>query len=148
MWSDAVKRHVIDNGLPIPAIDTDIRRLSAEHLEARAVHAAKFHDNWYSKQPAPRRAVEFRVERPSESGPGEVLQTNQVEQVLFLRGRNGEFLITLAGGVITCWELPLDGSEAYRVAEHKDDQRIRQVLVNEDPKNNVELAYSMFDDRV
>lgn len=126
-----------------------MKMLSAEHLEARAVHAAKFHDNWYSKRPTPRRAVEFHVEYPPIDDPDGPRQSFAVDQVLFLRGRNGEFLVTVAGGIITCWEVPLDGSEAYRVAEFRDfnNAKIRQVIVNEDAKHDVEMAYWICDDR-
>lgn len=145
IWSDAVKRHIINKGLPLPAARNDIRTLSAEHLETRTIHAAKFHDNWYSKRPAPQRAMEFCVKHPPEAGREAPCK---VSQVLFLPGRNGEFLIVLADGIITCWEVPLDGSEAYRFAEYEDARgnNIRQVIVNEDSTHPVQLAYFVHDD--
>lgn len=144
IWSDAVKRHITDKGLPLPAARSDLKTLSAEHLEARTIHAAKFHDNWYSKRPAPQRAVEFYVdEHPPENGPEESQESCKISTVLFLPGRNGEFLIILGDGVITCWEVPLDGSEAYRFAEYKEisGNRIKQLIVNDDPTHPVQLAY-------
>jgi len=157
VWSNAMKRHIIDKGLPVPAItgSTDLKEISSQHLEARAVHAAKFHENWYSTRPKPRRIVEFdsaaTIEVPfivggagggaggvpiMESSPSKV----SVTQVLFLPGRNGEFVVTAAGRCVTCWEVPLDGSGAYRVAEWTSDRPIEEMVVNEDPKHPVQLA--------
>ncbi|KIP11576.1 hypothetical protein PHLGIDRAFT_63566 [Phlebiopsis gigantea 11061_1 CR5-6] len=136
VWTNAVKRHVIDKGLPVPASSSGLKAFSSGHLEARAVHAAKLHDNWYSKHPKPRRAVEFSLDRieGDERPPA-------VNQVLFLTGRSGEFIVTLAGGVITAWEVPLDGSGAYRIAEWMHDNAVEQIVVNQDPGHDVELAY-------
>ena len=137
MWSDAVKRHVIDRGLPVPAASVGgIKALSAQHLESRAIHAAKFNDNWYSSHPKPRGAIEFMLEGVEPDGA-----PVPVRQVLFLKGRSGEFLATLAGKSIVVWEVPLDGSGAYRVAEWMDEHGIEQLVVNEDPNHPVELAY-------
>lgn len=140
VWSDAVKRHVIDKGLPVPAAASGIKALSAKHLEARAVHAAKFNDNWYSAQPKPRGAVEFQVGAAISDGTSAA-----VKEVLFLRGRCGEFLLTLTGKTIECWEVPLDGSGAYRIAEWTDDHGIEQLVVNQDPMHDVEVAYLAID---
>lgn len=137
MWSDAVKRHVIDRGLPVPAASTTgIKALSAQHLESRAVHAAKFNDNWYSPHPKPRGAIEFSLEGVEPDGT-----PASVRKVLFLKGRSGEFLVTLARKTIECWEVPLDGSGAYRIAEWTDEHGIEQLLVNEDPNHPAEIAY-------
>lgn len=131
-----MKRHLIDKGLPVPASSPGLKAFSSEHLEARAVHAAKLHDNWYSKRPKPRRAIEFRLERiEGDQRPP------AVNQVLFLPGRSGEFIVTLAGGVIICWEVPLDGSGAYRIAEWTEDNAVEQIVVNQDPGHDVEIAY-------
>ncbi|KAI0085102.1 hypothetical protein BDY19DRAFT_897406 [Irpex rosettiformis] len=142
VWSDAVKRHVIGKGLPIPAAHSasGIKALSAKHLEARAVHVAKFNDNWSSAQPQPRGAVEFSVDTVNAEG-----NPVAVKEVIFLKGRCGEFLVVWAGDTIECWEVPLDGSGAYRIATWTDQGGIRQVVVNEDPKHPTEIAYMSLD---
>ena len=149
VWNDAVKRDVIGKGLAVPAVDTDLQELSAEQIETRAVHAAKFHENWYSKHPSPRHSLEFEVSSPSQEDLSASLFCS-VQELLFLRSRNGEYIITLAANVISCWEVPLDGSEAYCVAQHKaipETMKFRQVIVNEDPKCGTELAYWMSDEQ-
>ncbi|KAI0916415.1 hypothetical protein AcW1_008854 [Taiwanofungus camphoratus] len=140
VWHDAMKRHVIDKGLPVPAAGIDLKTFSAEHLEARAVHAARFHENWCSPQPKPRRSIEFHAAKclPEET-PEQHRPT--VSQVLFLPGCNGEFLVTLVGRTITCWEVPLDGSGAYRVAEWVSSQKVDQIIVNEEAGSRAVLAY-------
>lgn len=45
------------------------------------------------------------------------------------------------GRVLTCWEIPLGESEAYRVAEWVSATKIEQIVVNDDPKAEVTLAY-------
>ncbi|KAM5540282.1 hypothetical protein V8D89_006101 [Ganoderma adspersum] len=141
VWYDAMKRHVIQKGLPIPAAAIgDLRALTAEHLEARAVHAAHFHNNWSSPHPVARKAVEFcAVNYLDDELPDE--QRAAVTHVSFLPGRNGQYLITAVGRVLTCWEIPLGESEAYRVAEWVSARRIEQVVVNDDPKAEVVVAY-------
>ena len=141
VWYDAMKRHVIQKGLPIPAAAIgDLRALTAEHLEARAVHAAHFHDNWSSPHPVARKAVEFcAVNYLDDELPDE--QRAAVTHISFLPGRNGQYLITAVGRVLTCWEIPLGESEAYRVAEWVSARRIEQVVVNDDPKAEVVVAY-------
>ena len=141
VWYDAMKRHVIQKGLPIPAAAVgDLRALTAEHLEARAVHAAHFHDNWSSVHPKARKAVEFcAVNYLDDELPDE--QRAAVTHVSFLPGRNGQYLITAVGRVLTCWEIPLGESEAYRVAEWVSARRIEQVVANDDPKAEVVVAY-------
>ncbi|KAF9807094.1 hypothetical protein IEO21_08384 [Rhodonia placenta] len=140
VWHDAMKRHVIDRGLPVPAADADLKAFSAEHLEARAVHAARFHDNWCSSKPKATRKIEFRADRPLLDDLNYQNGTS-VSQIFFLPGRNGEFLVTAVGRVITCWEVPLDGSGAYRVAEWVSSKKIDQLVMNEDPRHPVVLAY-------
>lgn len=120
----------------MPAAKFGIQSFSAEHLETRAVHAAKLHDNWYSKHPKPRQAVEFQLDRVDDDE-----HPPKVDQVLFLPGRSGEFLVTLAGGVITCWEVPMDGSGAYQIARWDHDNAVEQIIVNQDPNHDVEIAY-------
>jgi hypothetical protein len=94
------------------------------------VHAARLHDNWYSKRPKATRAIEFKLSTvDGQSSP------SPVHQVLFLPGRNGELLLTLAGGVITAWEVPLDGSGAYCIAETGTNPHmpVQEMIANEDP---------------
>ncbi|KAI0744146.1 hypothetical protein C8Q80DRAFT_1185309 [Daedaleopsis nitida] len=141
VWYNAIRRHVVEEGLPIPAAAlTDLKGLSAEHLEARAVHAASFHANWNSAHPDSAKAVEFSaVSYLDDELPDE--HRSAVTHVSFLPGRNGEFLVTVVGRVLTCWEVPLGESAAYRVAEWVSTMKIEQVLVNDDPKAEVTLAY-------
>jgi len=136
VWSNAMKRHIIDRGLPVPAGSSDIKALSSEHLEARAVHAAKFHENWYSPRPAPRRSIEFRGAKFNIEKPANTI----IRQVLFLPGRNGELLLSTAGKVMTCWEVPLGGSGAYPVAEWVSEAEIEQMIVNEDVGKHAHVA--------
>ncbi|KAI0373990.1 hypothetical protein BV20DRAFT_1011942 [Pilatotrama ljubarskyi] len=141
VWYDAMKRHVVEKGLPIPAASVaDLKALDAEHLEARAVHAAKFHDNWNSAHPKTRKTIEFSALTYLDD---QLPEDNQsaVSHVVFLPGRNGQYLITVVGRVLTCWEVPLGESEAYRVAEWIAARKIEQVIVNDDPKSDVVLAY-------
>lgn len=65
----------------------------------------------------------------------------EVRKVLFLTGRSGEFLVILVDRTIECWEVPLDGSGAYRIAEWTDEHGIEQLIVNQDPKHPAEVAY-------
>ena len=110
--------------------------VSAGHLEARAVHAARLHANWRAARPRATRAIEFTLDRQPDNSHG---LPPQVDQVLFLPGRNGEFLVSCAGGHINAWEVPLDGSVAYRVAEWAW-RHVNQVLVNQDPGHELELV--------
>ncbi|TCD60584.1 hypothetical protein EIP91_009842 [Steccherinum ochraceum] len=132
VWSNAMKRHIIDKGLPVPAAD-GIKQpsVSAVDLESRIVHAAKFHENWYSDRPTPRRTIIFR--------DGHL---GSVSQVLFLPGRDGQYLVTVARKMITCWEVPLDGSDAYRLAEWRCEPEltIEKVVVNEDATSTATMA--------
>ncbi|KAI0645748.1 hypothetical protein C8Q79DRAFT_911550 [Trametes meyenii] len=141
VWFDAMKRHVVQKGLPIPAASVaDLKALNAEHLEARTVHASRFHDNWYSAHPVAKKAIEFSAapymdnQLPEEDKPA-------VTHLSFLPGRNGKYLITAVGRILTCWEVPLGESEAYRVAEWVASRKIEQVVVNDDPNGHVVLAY-------
>ena len=140
VWLNALKRHVIEKGLPVPAApDMDLKALSSNHLETRTVHAAKFHENWYSTNPKPRRIIEFQPEtcipEPEEQKPKVA-----VTQVLFLPGRNGEYIVTAVGKTVTCWEVPLDGSGAYRIAEWKSHGDVEQIIANEDSKHHIQLV--------
>ncbi|KAI0779418.1 hypothetical protein C8Q74DRAFT_1258810 [Fomes fomentarius] len=142
VWYDAIRRHVVEEGLPIPAATlADLKALTAEHLEARAVHAASFHANWNSAHPEARKAVEFCAERYLDDELPDNQHRSAVTHVSFLPGRNGEYLITAVGRVLTCWEIPLGESQAYRVAEWVSAKKIEQIVVNDDPKAEVTLAY-------
>ncbi|KZT10767.1 uncharacterized protein LAESUDRAFT_741181 [Laetiporus sulphureus 93-53] len=134
VWHDAMKRHIIDRGLPVPAADKDIQKFSAEHLEARAVHAARFHENWCSPKPKARQRIEFQADTILCNENPELHKTT-VSNVSFLSGQNGEFLVTAVERVITCWEVPLDGSGTYRVADWVCSKKVEQLIVNEDPKS-------------
>ncbi|KAI0692024.1 hypothetical protein C8T65DRAFT_670163 [Cerioporus squamosus] len=141
VWYDAIKRHVVEEGLPVPAAAVaDLKALTAEHLEARAVHAASFHENWNSAHPVAKKTLEFcAVNYLDDQLPDD--NRSAVTHVSFLPGRNGQYLITAVGRVLTCWEVPLGESEAYRVAEWVSAQKIEQVIVNDDPKAEVVVAY-------
>ncbi|KAL7281655.1 hypothetical protein ACG7TL_004972 [Trametes sanguinea] len=138
VWYDAMKRHIIQKGLPIPAATVaDLKALDAEHLEARTVHATKFHNNWNSPRPVSKKAVEFSAVMYTEEGHGQ----SAVTHVSFLPGRNGKYLVTVIGRVLTCWEVPLGESEAYPVAEWIAATKIEQVVMNDDPHGDTVLAY-------
>lgn len=135
VWSNALKRHVIDKGLPVPAAG-GIKEFSASavDLELRTVHAAKFHENWYSSKPTPRKTITFQdihVGFGSDRSP--------VKQVLFLHGSDGQYLVTVSRRTISCWEVPLEGVQAYRVAEWQCEGHlmVEKVMLNEDPKNSL-----------
>ncbi|OCH93728.1 hypothetical protein OBBRIDRAFT_770939 [Obba rivulosa] len=149
VWHSAIQRHVIDRGLPIPAAAADLRGLSAAHLEARVVHAARFHENWNAPRPAPRRSVKFDADPAdlADVAPDEMPAAPRpvVKQVLFLPGRSGEYVVTLVGRTIACWEVPLDGSGAYRVAVWESPVAVDQVVVNEDPTHEAVVAFTSGD---
>lgn len=48
--------------------------------------------------------------------------------------------MTAVGKVVTCWEVPLDGSGAYRIAEWKSHGDIEQIIANEDSKHHIQLV--------
>ncbi|KAI0775768.1 hypothetical protein BD413DRAFT_470436 [Trametes elegans] len=141
VWYDAMKRHVVSKGLPIPAASVaDLKALDAEALEARAVHASKFHDNWNAAHPVSRKAVAFSaVTYMDDQVPDDHLTA--VSHLVFLPGQNGRYLVTAVGRILTCWEVPLGESQAYPVAEWIAARRIEQVIVNDDPEGEVVLAY-------
>ncbi|KAI0663468.1 hypothetical protein C8Q70DRAFT_950020 [Cubamyces menziesii] len=143
VWYDAMKRHVVQKGLPIPAASiADLKALDAEHLEARAVHAARFHDNWNSAHPVSKKAIEFSaVTYLDDALPDESYSRSSVTHLSFLPGRNGKYLVSVVGRVLTCWEVPLGETEAYAVAEWVASRKIEQVIVNDDPQAEVVLAY-------
>ena len=145
VWYDAMKRHVIQKGLPVPAAaPADLKALTAEHLEARAVHASSFHDNWNAPHPRARRTVEFSAAPrgcEEEGGPLALEENaNAVKHVSFLPGRNGQYLLTVVGKVLTAWEIPLGESEAYPAAEWVSVRKIEQVVVNDDPRAEAVVA--------
>lgn len=140
VWLDAIQRHVVDRGLPVPAGGIDLLTLSAKQLEARAVHASNFHKNWSSPQPTARYTFSFNADKclPDEE-PDDHKST--VTQVAFLKGSSGQLLVTAVGRVITCWEVPFGGASAYRVAEHVASNLVEQLIPNEDEDGEAALAY-------
>ena len=138
VWSNAMKKHVIDKGLPVPAAaGIEAVSASAVDLESRTVHAAKFHENWYSDRPTVRRSIVFHDEYHESAS-----ERPPVRQVLFLPGRDGQYLVTVTRWTIICWEVPLQGGQAYRVAEWPCEpfHHIEKVVVNEDPESKATLA--------
>ena len=140
VWLDAIKRHVVDRGLPVPAGGIDLLTLSAKQLEARAVHASNFHKNWSSPRPTARNTFSFNADKclPEEDSDA---HRSTVNQVAFLKGSSGQLLVTAVGRVITCWEVPFGGASAYRVAEHVASNPVEQLVVNEDQDSEMTLAY-------
>ena len=135
-----LKHHVIDRRLPVPAFIADLKSLSAKELEARAIHASRFHRNWSSSHPRSRRSVEFCAREPTveEASPLNLAEVHPhpISQVLFPAGFNGELLITVESNRVACWEIPFEGSEAFLVAERcLPDYVIDGVVVNDDSDN-------------
>ncbi|KAF8265247.1 hypothetical protein EI94DRAFT_1831337 [Lactarius quietus] len=140
VWSDVLKRQVIDKRLPVPAFIADLKSLSAKELESRAIHASRFDRNWSSSHPHSRRSVEFRAREPTaeESSAPKLAEVypHPISQVLFPAGYNGELLITVEPSRVACWEIPFEGSEAFLVAERSlPDYVIDGVVVNDDSDN-------------
>jgi len=138
VWSDALKHHVIDRRLPVPAFIADLKTLSAKELEVRAIHASRFHRNWCSLHPHPMRNVDFPTREPIANDASTLQLSDDhphpVSQVLFPPGYNGELLITVEQDRIACWEIPFEGSEAFLVAERYLPERVIDGLViNDDP---------------
>ncbi|KDQ55883.1 hypothetical protein JAAARDRAFT_159340 [Jaapia argillacea MUCL 33604] len=153
VWSDAMKRHVIDKGLPVPALKSaDIKGLSSRELESRAIHAARFHDNWSSAKPIPRNTLTFDATEPSHPDPptddATTSETCQdVKQVLFLPGHSGQLMVSVLESGITCWEVPLDGSKAFPVAHwtNGDSSPVSKVITNDHPDSLATLAVQVRD---
>ncbi len=144
VWSDALKYHVIDRRLPVPAFIADLKFLSAKELEVRAIHASRFHRNWCSPHPCSRRNVDFPTrELITEDSSSPQLfndHPHPISQVLFPSGYNGELLITVEQNRIACWEIPFEGSEAFLVAERfLFDCVIDGLAVNDDPNSEAML---------
>ena len=140
VWYDALRRHVIEKGLPVPAATVaDLKALTAGHLEARTVHALRVHSNWNSPHPRTRTSLDFNI-APYRADLLPEEQCTSVQHVSFLPGRNGQFLLTAVHCRLTAWEVPLGESEAYPVAEWVFDRRIEQVIVNDDPQAEVVVA--------
>ncbi|KAJ8472738.1 hypothetical protein ONZ51_g8335 [Trametes cubensis] len=100
--------------------------LDAEHLEARAVHAARFHDNWNSAHPVSKKAIEFSaVTYLDDALPDESYSRSSVTHLSFLPRKE--------------WEV--SRLCAYAVAEWVASRKIEQVIVNDDPQAEVVLAY-------
>lgn len=140
VWSDVLKHHVIDRRLPVPASTADFKSLSAKELEARALHASRFHRNWSSSHPRSRRGVEFRAREPVVEEASSLqladVHPHPISQVLFPMGYNGELLITVEQNRVACWEIPFEGSEAFLVAERcLPDCVIDGLVINDDSDN-------------
>ncbi|KAI0317212.1 hypothetical protein OF83DRAFT_1172202 [Amylostereum chailletii] len=145
VWSEALKHHVIDRKIPVPAFIADLKSLSARELEARALHATTFQRNWCAPEPRPRRALDFRVNIELDgSQTYGLLETEPapVSHVMFPPGYNGELLITVSEHKrVVCWEVPLGGSQAFVVAERSlSHAKISAIVVNEDPKSEAILV--------
>ncbi|CCL98660.1 uncharacterized protein FIBRA_00662 [Fibroporia radiculosa] len=125
VWHDAVKYHLTGKGIPIPADTGDTRAFSAEQLEARPQHA-----------------MTFQAARPPPQNEEVDTLESVVSHVCFLPGQHGQYLVTVVGRIITCWEIPLDGSDAYRVAEWVNSKRVNHMIVNEDPYSDATLAFA------
>ncbi|KAH9016211.1 hypothetical protein EDB84DRAFT_1404426 [Lactarius hengduanensis] len=140
VWSDVLKHQVINRRLPVPAFIADLKSLSAKELEARAIHASRFHRNWSSSHPHSRRSVEFRAREPTAEEVSSLqladAEPHPISQVLFPAGCNGELLITVEQCRVACWEVPFEGSEAFLVAERSlPDCVIDGLVVNDDSDN-------------
>ncbi|KAI0266722.1 hypothetical protein BC834DRAFT_873215 [Gloeopeniophorella convolvens] len=144
LWSNVLKHQVIDRRLPVPASIADLKALSSQELEVRAIHASRFHENWCSSRPRSRRNVEFRVREveSDENTPPKLsdVHPHPISQVLFPTGHNGELIITVEQSRVACWEVPFEGSEAFLIAErHLPDRVIDGLVVNDDPENEGKL---------
>ncbi|KAI0044230.1 hypothetical protein FA95DRAFT_1574617 [Auriscalpium vulgare] len=136
VWSDALRRHVIDKRLPFPSPNADLKSLSAKELEVRALHAARFQQNWCSPAPRPRGGIEFQARHMETDESAALLEAHPhpISQVLFPSGHNGELVLTVEKARIVCWEVPFGGSEAFMVAERSlPDAAIGGVVVNDEP---------------
>ena len=142
VWCNATRRDILDKGLPLPGPHCDMGSLSTKDIRNRAIHAAKFHDDWHSSKPTPYRAIEFRLRHASspDSVESNLSQVPSVDQIFFLPRQNGQYIVILAGGVLSCWEVPLEGSTAYLVAEHREASAIKEIVVNDDPTHKAVLA--------
>ncbi|KAI0063497.1 hypothetical protein BV25DRAFT_379153 [Artomyces pyxidatus] len=134
-----------DRKLPVPASTADLKSLSAKELEVRAIHAARFHQNWSSSNPRPKRSIEFLTRKDMSSVDDDVLQETHphpVSRIYFPAGYNGELVITVERMRVVCWEVPLGGSEAFMLAERTipQDAIIDGLVVNEDPDNEAILV--------
>lgn len=136
VWSTAIKRLMVERQLTIPALGLDVDAFSAKHFETRAVHAIKFHENWHSERPAPKRKVKIQL-KPK---PGEAF--GSIRRVFFLPGKKGEILVTVTQRSIACWEVPLGGSEGFCLAEIVAPGDIRDAIVNEDPNHETQIVFS------
>ncbi|KAI9432147.1 hypothetical protein F5148DRAFT_1270493 [Russula earlei] len=144
VWSDALKHHVIDRRLPVPAFIPDLNSLSAKELEVRAIHASRFHRNWCSPHPRSRRNVDFPTREPIAEDLSSLSLSKDhphpISQVLFPPGYNGQLLITVEQNRVACWEIAFEGSEAFLVAERNLAGRVIDGLViNDDPDNEAML---------
>lgn len=180
MWLDAHRRHVVEQGIP-GLTSSDLNSLSPEQLEIRVLRIARFHQNWTSSRPQHRRSLEFDINchhkpiHPASSSTSAVdnnanvnnlpqrfdnLDMDQVTQVFFPPGCNGELIITVIAPQppanrnpylnpnnpfrhrIVCWEVPLSSTEVFMFAERTlpDNWLIEGVTINDDAASDATLA--------
>lgn len=139
VWSTAIERLIVEKQLTVPALDFDTTTFSAKHFETRAVHAIKFHENWHSSCPTPKRRI--RIEPTPSLGD----ERDAIKKVFFLSGKKGEILVTITRQLITCWSVPLGGSEGARVAELVAPATITDAIVNEDSSHGTQIVFSHVD---
>ncbi|KAI0755901.1 hypothetical protein BC629DRAFT_1598355 [Irpex lacteus] len=138
VWRDAVKRDVIDRGLPMAAahVEGGIDALSAQELESYAISVAQFNESWYSATPQLRKDVEFKAFMWHYPG-----QHSDIREVFF-KGVSGEFLIVISGDTTVVWEVPFDGARPCRkVTNFTLGGGVRDVVVNDDPNHINALAW-------
>jgi hypothetical protein len=129
----------------VPAFIADLKSLSAKELEVRAIHASRFHRNWCSPRPRPRRNVDFPSREPitEDNSSVQLLKDHPhpISRVLFPSGYNGELLVTVEQNRIACWEIPFEGSEAFLIAERflLSDSLIDGLAINDDPDSEAML---------
>ncbi|KZV70049.1 hypothetical protein PENSPDRAFT_685812 [Peniophora sp. CONT] len=130
VWAEALTRHVLDKGLPVPAPVRDLKTLSSKELENRTRHATAFQRNWTSVQPAPKRTFEFAAGNDTAGVP------EPVTHVRFLPGSDGRLVLAVQQSRVVCWEVPLGGEDAFVVAERSiPGATICDIRVNDDPTN-------------
>lgn len=135
-----MKRQIINKGLRVPAADSEgLRTLTSHDIETRAVHAARFHENWISGHPRVKRSQKFTVK--------DTINPNRLTCVRFLKSRKGELVLTVVNGrVIMCWEVPLGlRTEPLKIAQwdELDLGFIVDIVVNEDPNSPALFAIAV-----
>lgn len=111
----------------MPASGKDIRTLASHDLETRAVHAARFHENWTCGHPEIKRSLTFSAQ-PTGS-------TSAVTIIKFLPSRNGELLLTVTNRhKLRCWDVSLGlMAGPVKVAEWAEEPAtVTDIVVNQD----------------